>query len=43
MTEFFQRGEIKNQISNRNAYTRFALSRLENAEGKILQWKMRIR
>ena len=43
MTELFQRGEIKNQISNRNAHTRFALSRLENAEGKILQWKMRIR
>ena len=43
MTELFQRGEIKNQIPNRNAHTRFALSRLENAEGKILQRKMRIR
>ena len=43
MTEFFQRGEIKNQIPNRNAHTRFALSRLENAEGKILQRKVRIR
>ena len=40
MTELFQRGEIKNQISNRNAYTRFPLSRLENSEGKILQWKV---
>ena len=43
MTEFFQLGEIKNQIPNRNAHSRFALSRLENAEGKILQWKVRIR
>ena len=43
MTEFFQRGEVKNQIPNRNAHTRFALSRLENAEGKILQRKVRIR
>ena len=43
MTEFFQCREIKNQISDGNAYTRFALSRLENAEGKILQRKMRIR
>ena len=43
MTEFFQRGEIKNQIPNRNAQTRFPLSRLENAEGKILQRKVRIR
>ena len=43
MTEFFQRGEVKNQIPDRNAHTRFALSRLENAEGKILQRKVRIR
>ena len=43
MTELFQRGEIKNQISNRNAHSRFALSRLENPEGKILQRKVRIR
>jgi len=42
MTEFFQRGEIKDQIPNRNANTRVALSRLENAEGQILQRKMRI-
>ncbi len=43
MTEFFQSGEINNQISNRNAHTRFALSWLENTEWKILQRKMRIR
>ena len=40
MTELFQRGEINNQIPNRNAYTRFAPLWLENAEGKILQRKM---
>ena len=43
MTELFQRGEINNQIPNRDAHTRFALLGLENAEGKILQRKMRIR
>ena len=32
MTELFQRGEINNQIPDRNAHTRFAPVRLENAE-----------
>ena len=43
MTELFQRGEIDNQIADRDAHARLTPSRLENAEGKILQWKMRIR
>jgi hypothetical protein len=40
MTEFLQRGEIKNQISNRNPDARFGLWRLENTEWQILQRKM---
>ena len=37
MTELFQHGKIDNQIANRDAHARFALSWLKNAEGKILQ------
>jgi hypothetical protein len=42
MTELFENRKIHNQIPDGNAHTRFTLSRLENAEGKILNGKMRV-
>src|ERR1043165_2688866 len=42
MTKLFQHGNIDNQIADRHAYARLSILWLENAEGKILQWKMRI-
>ena len=42
MTELFKNGKIDNEITNGDSYTRVASFRLENAEGKILDGKMRI-
>ena len=42
MAEFFENGEIDNQITDRDSHPWFTLSRLENAEWKILNRKMRI-
>ena len=43
MPEFFENGEIDNQITDRYSNAGFGLFRLENAEWKILNGKMRIR
>ena len=42
MTEFFENGKIDNQIADRDSHPRLRLFRLENAEWKILNRKMRI-
>ena len=42
MTEFFENGKIDNQIADRDSHAGLRLSRLENAEWKILNRKMRI-
>jgi hypothetical protein len=43
MTEFFQNGEIDNEITDRDAHARFTFFQLENTEWKILNRKMRNR
>jgi hypothetical protein len=43
MAEFFESRKIDNQIADRDSGARFASSRLKDAEGKILNGKMRIR
>ncbi len=42
MTELFQHGKIDNQLADGDSHAWFAFSRLENAERKILNGKMRI-
>ena len=42
MTKSFKNGKIDNEITNGDSYTRVASFRLENAEWKILDGKMRI-
>src|SRR5439155_20733102 len=42
ITELFENGKIDNQITDRDSRTRLTLFRLENAEWKILNRKMRI-
>ena len=42
MTELLENRKIDNQIADGNAHARFTFARLENAEGKILNGKMRI-
>jgi hypothetical protein len=43
MTQFLEDREIEHELADRHADARVTLSRLENAERKILDWKMRIR
>ena len=42
MAEFFENGKIDNQITDRDSHPGLRLFRLENAEWKILNRKMRI-
>jgi hypothetical protein len=42
MAEFFESGKINNQIADGDSGTGFASFRLKDAEGKILDGKMRI-
>jgi hypothetical protein len=43
MPEFFQNRQVCDRFANGDADARFLISRLKDAEWKILQWKMRIR
>jgi len=42
VAEFFERGKIDNQIADGDSSAWFASSGLKDAEGKILDGKMRI-
>jgi hypothetical protein len=42
MAELFEDRKVDDQIADRDSYARFAFFRFENAEGQILNGKMRI-